>query len=174
MTHIRRIASSSSHADGTSRTTAAMVGAMAGTRFGFAAIPSNWNRDLHARDAFDDRVDGLVERAPGWQPDTALVELETGWCRLYESPEGVARWEEEERQRKLRREQRRQLRPASPPPPPKMRVEEVVIDGAWMMNETGRAGGPWLGASLRAVRERYDAGAISTLDDVRALVATSE
>jgi len=151
---------------GDTDTTAAMVGAMAGARFGFAAIPAQWYAELHARDAFDDRVEGLLARQPGWRPRTPLVDLETDWCRLYEAPEALARFKEKQRRRRKRRAQ---TRPVVQPPP--VRVEELVIDARWLMSETGRPGGPWLGRCLRALRDRYDADTLATVDEVRELVA---
>ncbi|MFO0630928.1 MAG: ADP-ribosylglycohydrolase family protein [Polyangiales bacterium] len=66
---------------GDADTTGAMVGAMAGARFGLDGIPAPWLRDLVARGAFDDRVDALCgdPDARRWRPPRRLADLERAW-----------------------------------------------------------------------------------------------
>jgi hypothetical protein len=74
---------------GDTDTTAAMVGEMAGARFGFTSIPNEWYTDLHACGAFNDRIEGLIHREEGWHLRRELVDMESEWCRLYETPESL-------------------------------------------------------------------------------------
>ncbi len=67
------------HLGGDADTTGAMVGALAGARFGRAAIPRLWYQSLVARDAFDDRIAPLVDRARRWRPAVPLIESERAW-----------------------------------------------------------------------------------------------
>jgi len=69
------------HLGGDTDTTAAMVGAVCGALFGYAAIPVRWLDKLVARGAFEDRLDPLVERKSGWTPKRPLVDIEAEWNR---------------------------------------------------------------------------------------------
>jgi ADP-ribosyl-[dinitrogen reductase] hydrolase len=67
------------HLGGDADTTGAMVGALAGARFGRSAIPPAWYDALVARGAFDDRIAPLVDRARGWRPVRSLLDAERGF-----------------------------------------------------------------------------------------------
>lgn len=69
---------------GDADTTGAIVGALAGARYGRNAIPADWYGALLARDQLEDRVEGLCERPKGWVPGKSLIRLESRWCSLYD------------------------------------------------------------------------------------------
>lgn len=68
---------------GDSDTIGAMVGAVAGARWGLAAIPPRWLDDLHATGSLVERVDLVLRREPNppWPP---LLELEREWDALFD------------------------------------------------------------------------------------------
>jgi ADP-ribosylglycohydrolase len=77
---------------GDADTTGAMVGAMVGAAFGYTGVPAEWLAELVARDAFDDRVAPMVERARGWVAARSLVELERVWTARLIVPHAREAW----------------------------------------------------------------------------------
>ena len=158
---------------GDADTTAAMVGAIAGARFGFSAIPAVWYDELHANGAFDDRVDGLWTRNTGWQPERELVDLETEWCKLYASPESLLRFQKKQAEREERREAKRQEKQKRVEVPSKKSpviIENNQIDGTWLMNTYGLPGGPWLGKVLPEIARRHKSGELTSLKEIDEIV----
>ncbi len=68
---------------GDTDTIAAMVGALAGARFGLTAIPARWLDDLHATGTLMERIDQVVTHETG-DPMPDLVTLETQWDALFD------------------------------------------------------------------------------------------
>jgi len=68
---------------GDTDTIAAMVGALAGARFGLTAIPQRWLDDLRATGTLMERVDQVVARGTG-EPKPDLIALETEWDALFD------------------------------------------------------------------------------------------
>lgn len=64
-------------------TVGAMVGALAGARYGLEAIPSRWLDELRATGTLMERIDQVVAREVG-DPRPDLIELEKQWDRLFE------------------------------------------------------------------------------------------
>jgi ADP-ribosyl-[dinitrogen reductase] hydrolase len=75
---------------GDTDTVGAMVGALAGARFGLTAIPGRWLDELRATGSLMERIDQVVAREVG-EPRPTLVELERGWDRLFDHrPSGAS------------------------------------------------------------------------------------
>jgi ADP-ribosyl-[dinitrogen reductase] hydrolase len=68
---------------GDADTIGAMVGALAGARYGLTAIPTRWLDDLRATGTLMERIDQVVAREVG-DPMPELVALETQWDALFE------------------------------------------------------------------------------------------
>lgn len=68
---------------GDTDTIGAMVGALAGARYGLTAIPSRWLDDLRATGTLMSRIDQVVERELG-DPEPDLIALETEWDALFD------------------------------------------------------------------------------------------
>ncbi|MFO7567283.1 MAG: ADP-ribosylglycohydrolase family protein [Enhygromyxa sp.] len=68
---------------GDTDTIGAMVGALAGARYGLNAIPSSWIDELHATGTLMERIDQVVARELG-DPMPDLIALETEWDGLFE------------------------------------------------------------------------------------------
>lgn len=68
---------------GDTDTIGAMVGALAGARFGLTAIPSSWLDELQATGTLMSRIDHVVARETG-DPMPDLIALETEWDALFE------------------------------------------------------------------------------------------
>ncbi|HVI04091.1 MAG TPA: ADP-ribosylglycohydrolase family protein [Enhygromyxa sp.] len=68
---------------GDTDTIGAMVGALAGARFGLTAIPTRWLDDLRATGTLMSRIDQVVARETG-DPLPDLIALETEWDALFE------------------------------------------------------------------------------------------
>jgi ADP-ribosyl-[dinitrogen reductase] hydrolase len=68
---------------GDTDTVGAMVGALAGARYGLTAIPSQWLDDLRATGTLMARIDQVVARETG-DPLPDLIALETEWDALFE------------------------------------------------------------------------------------------
>lgn len=65
-------------------TVAAMVGALAGAKYGFEAIPGRWLEQLRATGVLLERIEQFVENEPRpCQPE--LVQLELQWDALFEA-----------------------------------------------------------------------------------------
>ena len=47
-----------------------------------------------------------------------------------------------------------------------MIIEDVVIDGHWLIKELNRPAGPWVGQYLSKLRDRYQAGEFTSLTDL--------
>ena len=69
---------------GDTDTVGAMVGALAGARFGLSAIPSRWLDDLRATGTLIERIDQVVAREAG-DPKPDLIALETEWDALFDA-----------------------------------------------------------------------------------------
>jgi ADP-ribosyl-[dinitrogen reductase] hydrolase len=68
---------------GDTDTLGAMVGALAGARFGLSAMPSRWLDDLHATGSLIERIEKLVALEPGiCRPE--LLGLELQWDGLFD------------------------------------------------------------------------------------------
>ena len=68
---------------GDTDTVGAMVGALAGARWGLTAIPSRWLDDLCATGTLMERIDQVVAREVG-DPMPDLLALETSWDALFD------------------------------------------------------------------------------------------
>lgn len=65
-------------------TVAAMVGALAGAKYGFEAIPRRWLEQLRATGVLLERIEQLVDTEPGaCQPE--LIKLEQQWDALFDA-----------------------------------------------------------------------------------------
>jgi ADP-ribosyl-[dinitrogen reductase] hydrolase len=68
---------------GDTDTVGAMVGALAGARYGLTAIPPRWLDDLRATGSLIERIDQIVAREVG-DPMPDLLMLETQWDALFD------------------------------------------------------------------------------------------
>lgn len=83
-------------------------------------------------------------------------------ARMAEAKQGRADSRQAERDRK--RVERKSNKPAP------IVIDGVTIHGGWVIAESGREPGPWVGRVLESIRQRVANGTVSSLDDARALV----